>query len=342
MTNGNHDAPADGKIRSIAGKLISITAPALNEGENLAALCRRITAALTPITHNFEIVIADNASSDDTLPQLRRLSAEDPRVKYVRLSRNFGHQGGLIAGMHHCAGEIVITMDADLQHPPEVLPKLLERWEEGFDVVGTRKRPSGYTNPVRQVLNSVFYRVVGKSIGIPLTQHQSDFRLLDRAALNALLALPERQKFLRGLSHWIGFPQTSIEFEPSARQFGKTKFRFLGLLAFAIHGVISFSVFPLRLFTVIGMIVAALALGNAAYLIVDWLTDASGEPPPGWLTLATGVYFLGGLQLVGIGVLGEYLALTLVESRRRPSFIVAEASTPMYVPVGAAPPPNSL
>lgn len=339
MTNRiDHASAADREnLRSLAGKLISVTAPALNEEDNLEALCQQIAEALSPLTENYEIVIADNASSDNSHALLQRLSAKDPRIKYVRLSRNFGHQGGLIAGMHHCAGDIIITMDADLQHPPKVIPELLEQWQKGFDVVGTQKQAVGYTTPLRLLLNHIFYKVVGRSTGIPLTQHQSDFRLLDRAALNALLALPEREKFLRGLCHWIGFRQTSVEFKPSARQFGRTKFRFMGLMAFAIHGVVSFSVLPLRLFTITGLIVAALALGNAAYLIFDWLFGLSTEPPAGWLTLATGVYFLGGLQLVGIGVLGEYLALTLVESRRRPSFIVADANTPMYAGDTATP-----
>lgn len=314
-------------VRSLAGKLISITAPALNEGQNIETLCLRIASALAPLTETYEIIIVDNASSDDSMATLRRLCKEDPRIKFVLLSRNFGHQGGILAGMHHCAGDIVVTMDADLQHPPEVIPQLLREWEKGYDVVGTQKRATAYTHPLRKMFNTIFYKGVGKSIGIPLTQHQSDFRLLDRTALNALLSLPEREKFLRGLSHWIGFSQSSIEFDPAPREHGETKFRFLGLVAFAIHGVVSFTVLPLRAFTVLGLIVSALALTNAAYLLIDWTLGASQEPPPGWLTLATGVYFLGGLQLMGIGVLGEYLALNLTETRRRPSFIVRGTNT---------------
>ncbi|PIW26380.1 MAG: glycosyltransferase [Rhodospirillales bacterium CG15_BIG_FIL_POST_REV_8_21_14_020_66_15] len=325
------NSASTGAIRPLAGKLISITAPALNEVENLRPLCARIKAALEPLTDNFEIVIVDNASKDGSADLLRELSAEDPRIKFVLLSRNFGHQGGLIAGMCHCAGDLVITMDADLQHPPEVIPDLVDKWRQGFDVVGTQKRPTDYTNPFRRSANALFYKVVGKIIGIPLSQHQSDFRLLDRCALDTLLALPEREKFLRGLTHWIGFRQTSVLFNPAPREHGQTKFRFFGLVAFAIHGLVSFTVLPLRLFTIVGIFMAFLALLNAGYLVFVWIFGASNEPPPGWLTLATGVYFLGGLQLMGIGVLGEYLALTLEEARRRPTFIVADANTKMYV-----------
>jgi len=312
--------------RSLKNKLISVTAPAFNEVGALRNLCERISAALTPLTENFEIIIVENGSSDGSLELLRELSAEDQRIKYVSLSRNFGHQGGLLAGMHHAAGDIVITMDADLQHPPEVLPELIENWQNGFDVVGTQKRSADYTSTFRHSLNGIFYKFMGRSIGIPLSHHQSDFRLLDRVALDALLNLPEREKFLRGLTYWIGFKQTSVPFDAAVREIGQTKFNYFRLMAFAIHGLVSFTALPLRMFTILGMAVASLALLHGAYLTLAWLFGDSGQTPPGWWTLATGVYFLGGLNLVGIGVLGEYLAQNLAETRRRPSFIVSEST----------------
>lgn len=317
---------------NLSEALISVTAPAYNEEENLREFCARVKATLDPLTSNYEIVIVENGSADGSMDILRDLAAQDSRVKYVQLSRNFGHQGGLLAGMSHCAGTIIITMDADLQHPPEVLPELLECWQQGFDVVGTRKRPSDYTNPIRRMMNSFFYKFVGGSIGIPLSQHQSDFRLFDRSALQALLSLPEREKFLRGLTYWIGFRQTSVLFTPASRQSGQTKFNYITLISFAIHGLVSFTSLPLKIFSVVGSLIAFFALLNAGYIYVDWLLSTKNAPPPGWLTLVTGVYFLGGLQLIGIGVLGEYLAQNLVETRRRPSFIVMESTAKGYEP----------
>lgn len=314
------------KQRDINNKLISITAPALNEGDNLEDLFERIIKAIEKITKNFEIVIVDNGSSDKSRELLKSYSSKDDRIKYVFLSKNFGHQGGLIAGMAHCSGDIIITMDADLQHPPEVIPELLEKWKEGYDVVGTIKHSNDYTHPIRRISNRIFYKLIGIFTGIPLSQHQSDFRLLDKKALDALLSLPEREKFLRGLSYWIGFNQTSISFYPSARSQGDSKFNTWKLIGFALHGVISFTSIPLRIFTFIGFFIAIISMINAGYIFFDWLFNKDGISPPGWLTLATGIYFLGGIQLIGLGVVGEYLAQNLVETRKRPSFIVQETN----------------
>lgn len=315
------------KIRNIADVLISITAPAYNEEDNLELLCERLISSLEKVSNNFEIIIVDNGSSDNSVDILYRLANKDPRIKYVLLSRNFGHQGGLVAGMYHCSGDLVVTMDADLQHPPEVVPELLRQWENGYDVVGTVKSTHEHTSLLRKILNKIFYKYVGASIGIPLSQYQSDFRLLDKSALKALLSLPEKEKFLRGLTYWIGFKQTSVSFEPATRFHGKTKFNTLSLIGFAIHGLVSFTALPLRLFTLVGLIIAFISLLHAGYILSDWLFNSDTLPPPGWLTLATGVYFLGGLQLVGIGVIGEYLAQNLIETRKRPSFIVVESNT---------------
>jgi polyisoprenyl-phosphate glycosyltransferase len=321
MNNSDNHQP-----RNLSDKLISITAPAFNEEENVKELCESIRSNLTPISENYEIVLVDNGSTDQTLAIIKEMAINDARIKYVSLSRNFGHQGGLLAGMHHCLGDIVITMDADLQHPPKVLPELLDKWCEGYDVVGTTKRSTNYTGIGRIILNNIFYKYVGHSIGIPLSQHQSDFRLLDKTALNALLSLPEKEKFIRGLTYWIGFRQTSLEFEPAIRMRGKTKFNFLGLITFAIHGLVSFSSLPLRIFTIIGLVIALAAFINAGYFFLSWIFNNDSSAPPGWWTLAAGIYFLGGLQLVGIGVIGEYLAQNLIETRRRPSFIVKEST----------------
>lgn len=314
------------KRRISSEVLISVTAPAFNEELNLRLFCERLKKNLDPITVNYEIIIVENGSTDDSYALLRELSREDSRVKYVQLSRNFGSQGGLIAGMTHSTGDVVITMDADLQHPPEVIPRLIDCWCEGFDIVGTRKKSVEYTGRIRRWTSRLFYRVMSDVTGLSLSDQQSDFRLLDRVALDAILALPEKDKFLRGLSNWVGFRQTSIDYVPEVRKFGYTKFGFLSLIAFALHGLVSFTALPLRIFSFVGLLVSLFALLNALYLLCIWLFDIGSEPPSGWLTLGTGIYFLGGLQLLGIGMLGEYLAQNLIESRRRPNFIVLEST----------------
>jgi len=314
------------KNRSIGDKIISITAPAFNEAESLEELCKRIRISIEKITENYEIVIVDNDSSDCSLEILRRLGTEESRIKYVKLSRNFGHYGGIIAGMEHCSGDIIITMDADLQHPPEVLPNLLEEWCKGYNIIGTRKKKSKKTSALRHSFNQMCYKGLGRVIGFPLTSHQSDFRLLDRSAMRAIILLPEKDKFLRGLAHWIGFTQTSIEYEVEPRRFGKTKISVLSELSFAINGMISFSVFPLRFVSIMGFIVAFSAFFGALITLVGWLSGIYETPRPGWLTIAIGVYFIGGVQLIGIGLLGEYLGQTLKETRKRPSFVVVEST----------------
>lgn len=319
---------ADNKLknRSIGDKIISITAPAFNEAESLEELCNRIKISLENFTKNYEIVIVDNDSSDNSAQLLHQLATVDSRIKYVRLSRNFGHYGGIIAGMEHCSGDIIITMDADLQHPPEVLPNLLDEWCKGYNIVGTRKRKSRKTSALRHSFNQMCYRGLGRIIGFPLTSHQSDFRLLDKSAMRAIIALPEKDKFLRGLAHWIGFTQTSIEYEVQPRQFGKTKISILSLLSFAINGMISFSLFPLRIVSIMGLLVAFSAFFGAIITFIGWLSGIYETPPPGWFTIAIGVYFIGGVQLIGIGLLGEYLGQTLKEARKRPSFVVVEST----------------
>ena len=183
------------KTRDLSDQLISITAPAYNEYDSLIELCNRIQECLNPLTTNYEIIIVDNHSTDGSLELLRKMVASDSRLKYVRLSKNFGHFGGIIAGMEHCSGDIIITMDADLQHPPEVIPEFLSQWCQGYNVVGTRKRTNTQSSKIRHLINQACYKGLGWLIGFPLIDHQSDFRLLDRAALSSILALPENVNF---------------------------------------------------------------------------------------------------------------------------------------------------
>jgi polyisoprenyl-phosphate glycosyltransferase len=306
--------------------LISIATTAYDEAPNLPLLHERIVRSLEPTGHPFEIVITDNGSSDGSLSVIEALRAKDPRVKYVSLSRNFGHQGGLLAALDHCQGEAVICMDADLQHPPEVIPEMIRRWQEGYNVVYTVKNEEG-TSWLRRRANQLFYALVSYLSGIDLTGGQADFRLMDRASLDAMLSLRENNKFLRGLSKWVGFSQTAIVFDVAERHKGQSKFRFFHLWRFALDGLFSFSAIPIHVFAAVG---AGISLLSLLYFLVVicvgigvWFFGFDpGMLPPGWGTLAAGIFFLGGVQLIGIGLLGEYLARIFDEAKGRPPYII--------------------
>jgi polyisoprenyl-phosphate glycosyltransferase len=314
------------KIRDRTNALISVVAPAFNEEENLIALYERCKKIVEDGGSAFEMVIAENGSIDGSLKVLRDLHAKDPRVNYVSLSRNFGGQGGLLAGLEHCHGDAVVTMDADLQHPPEKIPDLLEKWETGFDVVTSRRLSNPDTGLFRQLLNNLFYKFMDSASGIPLSERQSDFRLMDRSALDALLSLPEKNKYFRCLSYWVGFSQAYIEYEAAPRLKGVTKFRPLDLLKFAAEGITAFSVLPLHIFAVIGTVISVGSLFYGLIILLDWMFSKDFNAPPGFATLSIGIYFLGGVQLIGIGVLGEYLGRVYDEARGRPGYIVREAT----------------
>ncbi len=310
------------ETRSRRDVLVSVAVPALNESETLPTLYEAIRTVMEGEQCRFELVVADNGSSDNSLQLLRALAESDPRVRYVPLSRNFGHQGGLIAALEHAEGDVVICMDADLQHPPATIPRLLEKWEQGYDVVNTRKQSRERISAARRLNDEFYYWLVSRLSGIPMRDRQSDFRLMDRRALDALMTLPEKGKILRGLSYWIGFVHTTVPYDVGVRHAGKSRYRLSALVRFATDGLISFSVLPLRLFSMVGTCVSLGALLYGAFVLAYWLIEGEQSLPSGWTSLAIGVYFLGGVQLVGIGVLGEYIGRIYDETRSRPSYLV--------------------
>ncbi len=310
--------------------LVSIVAPAYNEEENLPHLCERVRSVMEGMGRDFELIIVENGSADRSLEILKDLRRKDGRIHYVSLSRNFGHQGALIAGLEHARGDVVISMDADLQHPPEVIPEMLKLWEAGYELVYTIKRENATQPFIRRLVNRQFYAFMSRASGLELTGGQSDFRLMDRKAVDALIRMPERNKFLRGLSRWIGFRQVGIEYDVPPRFAGESKFRLGHLLRFALDGILSFSVIPLRLFTLFGFLVSVAAfcyglfiVGSGAYAFI---TGYHGRIPPGWATVGAAVFFLGGVQLMGIGLLGEYLGRVYDETKGRPAYLVREDS----------------
>ena len=308
--------------------LVSVAFPVFNEAENLETLHAEVTQALEMTGLAFELIFVDNGSTDASLSIIKRLSETDPRVEFVSLSRNFGHQGALLAGISHAQGEAVITMDADLQHPSALLPEMVRLWQEGFEVVFTRKRRYPvHGMRLRQV--KLFYWLMSKWSGLHLSFGQSDFRLLDRKVFEVFLRMPEARKFLRGLVEWVGFRQTGLEYDPLPRHAGESKFPFRALVSFAVDGIISFSLLPLRWSLGLGFIVASMSFVYGIAMVVMGLLNYAGMSvplPPGWATLVVSILFLSGIQLIAIGMLGEYVGRIFEQTKGRPEFIVRAAS----------------
>jgi dolichol-phosphate mannosyltransferase len=310
--------------------LVSIVVPAFNEEGNLPHLYKRLCAALPSDQWTFEVIVVNDGSTDGTLAVVKELRSRDPRVHHISFSRNFGHQAALLAGMEHARGTVIISMDSDLQHPPELLPRLLQLWQDGFDVVHTAKRTDVSASFIRRATSNLFYRLFSRLSGLPTVFGQSDFRLLDARVAKGLCRLPERHKFIRGLVTWMGFQQTVVEYDVAPRLSGPPTYTWGLRLRVAVDAILSFSVIPLRLFTLFGLLVCVpaglyglLALAEGFYGFIfgypRWIV-------PGWASLAIFVTFLGGIQLIGIGMLGEYLARVFEETKGRPAYLVKETS----------------
>ena len=305
--------------------LVSVVAPVYNEVETLPEFHRRVTAALAG--REYELVLVDDGSTDGSGGLIARLAASDQAVRPVHLSRNFGHQAAVTAGLEAARGAAAITIDADLQDPPEVIPKLLDEWSAGADVVhGVRHERRGV--PRRRLLAiRAFYRVFQRLAGLAsFPGHSGDFRLISRPALDALNALPERNRFVRGLVAWVGFRQVSVVYERDARYAGRSKYPFRKLLQLAADGILSFSAVPLRVAAWLGLamsLTAFLAIPVVVILRIAGLYEVSGIASIHILVL-----LVGGIQLLFLGVLGEYLARDYDETKRRPVYILGEAPPP--------------
>lgn len=308
---------------------VSVVVPVHNEAANLEALHQRLTTVLRATGLAHEIVLVDDGSQDGSGVLLERLARRDPHVAVVTLSRNFGHQAAVTAGLDHSRGQAVIVMDGDLQDPPEVIPGLLERWQAGFDVVYA-VRAARKEGLLKRAGYSGFYRLLNAISELPIPRDSGDFGLLDRRVVDALAALPERARFVRGLRTFVGFRQTAYVYERAARAAGTPKYTFRKLVRLAIDGLISFSGEPLRLVTRLGLATAAVSAGLLVWVLVDALRNHTA--PRGWASTIVVVLFMGAVQLVSLGIIGEYIRLIFVESKGRPTYIVAR-----YTPAGADP-----
>lgn len=308
---------------------LSVVVPAFNEEDNVAPMCERLVAALEGAVSEFEIVYVDDGSVDATWERVVAVAESDSRVRGIRFARNFGHQAALTAGVDAARGEAVVIIDADLQDPPEVIPEMIEQWRAGYEVVyGQRQEREGETW-FKRTTAAMFYRGMRSITNVNIPLDTGDFRLMGPRAVAAFRALPERNRFIRGLVSWIGFQQTAVRYNRRARQAGETKYPFRKMLRFALDGVTSFSFLPLRLATWAGFAVSAFAF---LYIIVVVVLKALHINWPGYTSLMGSILFLGGVQLIMIGIVGEYLARIFDEVKRRPLYLVGD-STDGEVPV---------
>jgi dolichol-phosphate mannosyltransferase len=301
--------------------LISVVAPVFNEHSTLPELHRRLTEVLGPLAP-YEVVLVDDGSSDGSWDTLLALAARDPHLRLLRLSRNFGHQAALSAGLDAARGDAIVLMDADLQDPPEVIPQLVGKWREGFDVVYAIRGEREGEPRLRLASISLFYRLLYRITSTEIPQNVGDFRLLSRRAADAITAMPERARFLRGMTSWIGFRQTGVQYTREARYAGESKYPPRKLLRLALDGITSFSTAPIKLVTALGFALVVFCVGVLAWtLYVRFFTS---HHPQGWTSVIAVVLLLGGVQLLSLGVIGQYVARIFDETKQRPLYLVDE------------------
>jgi glycosyltransferase involved in cell wall biosynthesis len=311
-------APAASGSRAPA---LSVIVPVFNEQESLPEFHRRLAATLDRVAPGAEIVYVNDGSSDGSMALLGALHLADPRVAVLDLSRNFGKEAAMSAGLDHADGDAVVLIDADLQDPPELIEDMLRAWRDGADVVVMRRRSRARESWLRRSTAHAFYRVIGRLGTIPIPPDTGDFRLLSRRAVAALRLLPERGRFMKGLFAWIGYPTRELLYDRDPRHAGRSKFNYWRLWNFALEGITSFSAAPLKAASYFGLALALAAFAVGLYFIVKTLLY--GDPVPGFPTLVVMVAFLGGLQLLALGVIGEYLARMFIEVKQRPLYLVA-------------------
>ena len=337
----NHShAPAPEDQTRPERPFVSVVVPCYNEEEVLRELHRRVTRVLRKVAGDWELILVNDGSADRTLELIREIASEDPHVRGVDLSRNFGHQLALTAGLDQARGQAIIMIDADLQDPPELFGRMIEKWHQGADVVyAVRKKRRG-ESWFKLATASLFYRLLRLSTQIAIPLDTGDFRLIDRRALAAVLSIRESNRFLRGLFGWVGFRQEPVYYVRRERFAGETKYPFGKMLRFAIDGLTSFSTAPLRLAVWLGLASAGLAFVYGLKVLYEGLT---GGTVPGWASTTLSVLFIGGIQLFTIGVLGEYIGRIYDEVKRRPLYLVREVfgAKATVAPAGDSTPENS-
>jgi glycosyltransferase involved in cell wall biosynthesis len=320
-------APAMVAAQPVAAALsLSVVVPVYNEDAVLPEFHRRLAAVLDALGASAEVVYVNDGSGDGTRSQLMALRETDTRVAIVDLSRNFGKEIAMSAGLDHAHGDAVVIIDADLQDPPELIPDMVRTWREGFDVVLMRRKSRAQESWVKRATAHAFYAAIGRMGTIDIPENVGDFRLLSRRAVAALRRFPERSRFMKGLFAWIGFPCREIEYDRDGRHAGETKWNYWRLWNFALEGITSFSAVPLKAASYVGFATALVAFAYGVYVIAKTLLY--GDPVRGYPTLIVVVLFLGGLQLMALGIIGEYLARMFIEVKQRPLYLIQQFLPP--------------
>ena len=300
-------------------KKVSLILPAHNEEGNIRPIYEEITRCMGQTNYDFNIIFIDDGSTDQTLSVIQSLAEIDHRVKYIELSRNFGHQYGIKAGLDHTDAEILIMMDCDLQHPPELIPMMLKEYERGNEIVITRRKEAGHEGYLKKTTSSLFYSFTSKFSEVSLEKGSADFRLVSGKALEQLRKFNEMDLFFRGLIKWMGFKQVSIEFEPNERQHGETKYTYAKMFNLGIRGFTSFSTKPLYFSAYLGILVSIISLLFLPYVLSAFF---SGHTVAGWASIMLTISFFGGLNLLVLGIIGIYIAKLFKQSKSRPHYII--------------------
>jgi dolichol-phosphate mannosyltransferase len=299
---------------------LSIVLPCYNEAENIPRVHRRLAEMLDGLGCEGEILFVDDGSRDDSVAVLAEICRRDSRVRVLEFSRNFGHQAAICAGLDHAAGDAVVTLDADLQHPPELIPEMVDRWREGCEIVYTVRQDPPDLPRLKRWTSRGFYRLINLVIREKIPENAADFRLMDRKVVAEFRRLPERTKFLRGLVSWMGFRQCALPYEAGRRSAGAPKYNLWKMVRFALDGITSFSAFPLHVATFFGILVSFMSFLYGLYVIGVKLFTR--QAVPGWASVMVAVLFLGGVQLICLGIIGGYLNRVFIEVKHRPTYVI--------------------
>jgi len=322
--------PAQPQASPQTGKApeLSVVVPMFNEEGNVLPFVKALLEALAD-SLAWELILVNDGSNDSTWVQILEASRQDPRVRGVSLARNFGHQNALFAGLHYTRGRAIITMDGDLQHPPAVIPQLLDAWHRGFKVVNTERLDSDDTPLFKRVTSKWFYALFSRLTGVTMAAGSSDFRLIDAQALHPLKGMRDADLFLRGIVHWLGFPSTTVPFNVAKRFSGQTKYSLRRMMRFSTTAIMSFSMLPLRLGIWVGFLTSFIAVGEIVYILVRWM---QGVTIPGWTSMMVLLSFLFAVLFFLIGIVGTYLGEIFEILKSRPRFVILESTDPSESP----------
>lgn len=300
-------------------KLVSIVIPAYNEADNIFVIAESIKAVFATLNYNYELILVDDGSADHTLEKIKAYAATADNIFFLEFSKNFGHQLAVKAGMDHAYGDCVISMDCDMQHPPELIPQMLEKWEAGYEVVYTIREDDKNLSKGKRSSSSLFYKLLNWLSDIELESGAADFRLLDQKVINVFRNFQENEPFLRGLVKWLGFKQYAIKYNPAARFSGKSKYTIKKMFRLALHGVTSFSIKPLYSAVYLGFILSFASVLYIPYVLYAFLNHVEVS---GWASVIMTIVFFGGLQLIILGIIGIYVGKMFMQSKNRPNYII--------------------